>query len=370
MGQTWYYRHDGQEVGPVPSVELRRLVAAGVLNPESLIRRSDKTRWIQAQEIKHLFSAAPPSVLPVPAKAKSKLAKPQLSATPLPPTSMGAIWFLHRAGTTYGPYPQEQLDQMKKAGELLAEDQLCREGTDQWGPASVLFATPSTPPPFVPAAIATPVKVPIATPVAVPNNESTPMPANKELPPPFPRRETDEDLPPRRGDRILYRAGLHWKMLLVPWLTLIQSVGSLLIALWWLFPDLRSVADQPHLEIVAEGVQHALRNAEIRHWLWVGVYVVIGLNTLWFVLRLIRYLRTSITLTERGIVTQSGIFFVWPVETSWRDVRAVQVSEPVLGSILGYGTVVIVGEGGMTEIKEIRRAQYLKQAADRWRSRR
>ena len=55
----WYYAHDQQQLGPVTSIELKRLAAAGQLFPDDLIWREGMDEWgCPAVRVKGLFSAA------------------------------------------------------------------------------------------------------------------------------------------------------------------------------------------------------------------------------------------------------------------------------------------------------------------------
>jgi TM2 domain-containing membrane protein YozV len=75
-------------------------------------------------------------------------------------------WYLLRNNATNGPYPEEQVREWIKTGQLLPEEQLCREGDTTWAAASMTAdfaadfpAAPVVAPgatPFVPATVAAP----------------------------------------------------------------------------------------------------------------------------------------------------------------------------------------------------------------------
>jgi len=54
---TWYFRQDGQELGPVASRQLKQLAASGKLQPTGLVRKNDTSSWIPASNIKGLFAS-------------------------------------------------------------------------------------------------------------------------------------------------------------------------------------------------------------------------------------------------------------------------------------------------------------------------
>jgi hypothetical protein len=56
MSEQWYYNHQGHEVGPLASNELRRLASLGILKPEELVRKEGMTSGRPASQIRGLFS--------------------------------------------------------------------------------------------------------------------------------------------------------------------------------------------------------------------------------------------------------------------------------------------------------------------------
>lgn len=51
----WYYARDNKQMGPVSSVELKRLAAAGELEPEHLVWREGMAEWTLAGNVRGLF---------------------------------------------------------------------------------------------------------------------------------------------------------------------------------------------------------------------------------------------------------------------------------------------------------------------------
>lgn len=71
----WYYARGDDQVGPVPSAELRQLAAAGGLQPDDLVWREGMEQWVAARNLKGLFepaAAEPAETLP---KAPGSLAE-------------------------------------------------------------------------------------------------------------------------------------------------------------------------------------------------------------------------------------------------------------------------------------------------------
>jgi uncharacterized RDD family membrane protein YckC len=59
MPTQWYYAIDGQEHGPVGSAQLKQLAASGQLSHADLIWREGLADWVEARQLKALWTAAP-----------------------------------------------------------------------------------------------------------------------------------------------------------------------------------------------------------------------------------------------------------------------------------------------------------------------
>jgi len=87
----WYYARENKQVGPVSSLELKRLATAGQLRPEDLVWREGMTEWSLASNVRGLFDGeAKPAdsglKIGEPAGAASAAAEPLAAAAP-PPTA-------------------------------------------------------------------------------------------------------------------------------------------------------------------------------------------------------------------------------------------------------------------------------------------
>ncbi|MEQ8791375.1 MAG: DUF4339 domain-containing protein [Pirellulaceae bacterium] len=76
MASRWYVNQDGEQVGPLKTVELRQIAAEGGVEPQTLVRRGEEGDWVPAGKVAGLIPNAP---------AKSTKA-PLPVAAPLPPT--------------------------------------------------------------------------------------------------------------------------------------------------------------------------------------------------------------------------------------------------------------------------------------------
>lgn len=96
-----------------------------------------------------------------------------------------ANWYLFRNGQTWGPYADEQIREWIGLGQLLADEQLCREGEQTWNAVASLpefsgaLAGAPPPPAAAPPAGGTPYHVPQA-PYQVPPAAYAPPPGSKD----------------------------------------------------------------------------------------------------------------------------------------------------------------------------------------------
>lgn len=102
MSDAWYYQRGDQCHGPVTSPELRRLAAAGELQPTDLLWREGMVRPLPASKTTGLFSpptGKAPASLPRPGSAQTKMSQPR---PPLPERR----WFVLQGSRRGGPYSQ------------------------------------------------------------------------------------------------------------------------------------------------------------------------------------------------------------------------------------------------------------------------
>jgi uncharacterized membrane protein YdbT with pleckstrin-like domain len=126
----------------------------------------------------------------------------------------------------------------------------------------------------------------------------------------------EENLVP--GERIVLRATPHWASFIMPavpflfalvliGVSLSSDTGSLLACLGLIF-------------------------------LLVALVQVVSVGVV--------FLTTEFALTDRRIIAKSGLVRRRSLELLLSKVESIQVSQPLLGRALDYGTVVVVGTGG------------------------
>ncbi len=62
----------------------------------------------------------------------------------------------------------------------------------------------------------------------------------------------------------------------------------------------------------------------------------------------VAYLKSEITLTSRRLLFRTGLLSRTSGELPLENVEAIYISEPLLGRLLGYGTVTVTTVGGLT----------------------
>lgn len=116
------------------------------------------------------------------------------------------------------------------------------------------------------------------------------------------------------GERVVYRARLHWT----------TFVGAINLAILGLI-------------FLSFGVMAAA-------WaLWT-------LAALFGVFAMIRYLTSEFGVTDRRVLAKVGVIRRSSVDLLLGQVESVRVRQGILGRLLGYGTVVVVGSGGSTSV--------------------
>jgi uncharacterized membrane protein YdbT with pleckstrin-like domain len=118
------------------------------------------------------------------------------------------------------------------------------------------------------------------------------------------------------GERIIYRAHLHWTIFAVS--ILIVLIGAALGIVLYLY--------QP------------------TYW-WLGA-IVGGIGLLLGLGPLIRYVGTEFAVTNKRVLSKTGFIQRESDETLLSKVEAIAVDQGILGRVLGFGTVRLTGSGG------------------------
>jgi len=139
MGSCYYYRDStGQHFGPFRSDELRRMAAAGDLEPEAIVWREGDPRRMTAHQIPSLAAAFEHATI----KASTESAPTEsVEGMQSAPAGLKDAWYLLDGnGARFGPVGKSALDQWLCEGRIDARCQLFREGSDAWVLASDVYA--------------------------------------------------------------------------------------------------------------------------------------------------------------------------------------------------------------------------------------
>ncbi len=97
---------------------------------------------------------------------------------------------------------------------------------------------------------------------------------------------------------------------------------------------------------------HLIKDEKIVHeskFHWVIFLSLRGIFTL-FIVPLIERRLSEFAVTNRRIVIKTGFIARRTVEMNLSKIESVNVDQSVMGRILGYGTLTIIGTGGTREI--------------------
>jgi uncharacterized membrane protein YdbT with pleckstrin-like domain len=132
------------------------------------------------------------------------------------------------------------------------------------------------------------------------------------------------------GERVVYRTRLHWIVMFghLVLAVLLLGGGGFLAVYAWRHQDL------PVNELrLAEG----------------GAVVALFLALLVLLLGSLRRHATEMAVTTRRVVVKTGLASRRTIEMLLNKVETIEVTEPGLGRVLGYGSITIIGTGGTSE---------------------
>ena len=78
---------------------------------------------------------------------------------------------------------------------------------------------------------------------------------------------------------------------------------------------------------------------------WIVFLSLRGFLTLW-VLPLIERWTSEFAITNKRVIVKQGLISRQTLELNLQRVESVSVDQSILGRILGYGTITIIGTGG------------------------
>jgi hypothetical protein len=132
------------------------------------------------------------------------------------------------------------------------------------------------------------------------------------------------------GEHVVYRTRLHWIVMLghlVLGLLLVVGGGGL------------AVYAYRHQDLPPTNLHMAEGGAVV--CLFVGLLVLL--------MGSVRRNATEMAVTNRRVVIKTGLASRRTIEMLLNKVETIEVSEPGMGRMLGYGSIVMIGTGGTSE---------------------
>lgn len=125
------------------------------------------------------------------------------------------------------------------------------------------------------------------------------------------------------NEQVIYRAQLHWAMFLAPVLVMFIGVIFFLI-------------------LVAGRIVF-------------GTFILIAilpflLGLVSFLVAISSYLTTEFALTDKRVIAKTGVLQRRSLELLLPKVESIGITQPLVGRLLDYGTIVVTGTGGTKEL--------------------
>lgn len=111
------------------------------------------------------------------------------------------------------------------------------------------------------------------------------------------------------GEKVVYRATLHWVVLLAPVLFVVISLFVMAL------------------------------------WVYLGLFFLI-LSLIWALSRFLGRRFTEFAITDRRILIKTGILNRRSLEVILSKVESIAVEQSIWGRMLNFGTIVVKGTGG------------------------
>ncbi|HZT02249.1 MAG TPA: PH domain-containing protein [Steroidobacteraceae bacterium] len=132
------------------------------------------------------------------------------------------------------------------------------------------------------------------------------------------------------GETVIYQTRLHWIVMLrhlLLGLLLLAGAGALL----------NHLLHQPRSDHASE---HLMEGGAAALLVCAIAAILAGV---------IRRNATEIAVTTRRVVVKQGLVSRKTIEMLLNKIETIEVSEPMVGRMLGYGSITIVGTGGTSE---------------------
>ena len=133
------------------------------------------------------------------------------------------------------------------------------------------------------------------------------------------------------GERVVYTTRLHW----------IVMLGHIVLGLI-------AIVGGAFLFYYASYHRDTLQTPTIHEIIGGGIVLVVAGLIIFFV-GSVRRNTTEMAVTTRRVVIKKGLTSRTTIEMLLNKVETIEVSEPTLGRMLGYGSITMIGTGGTSE---------------------
>ncbi len=133
------------------------------------------------------------------------------------------------------------------------------------------------------------------------------------------------------GEAVVYETRLHWIVMLGHLI-----VGGLLLGL-------------PGVCLLAYAASQREMDSTNLHLMEGGGVALVVCGVVVILMGMLRRNATEMAVTNRRVVIKTGLASRKTIEMLLNKVESIEVSEPALGRMLGYGTIVMIGTGGTPE---------------------
>jgi len=142
------------------------------------------------------------------------------------------------------------------------------------------------------------------------------------------------------NEKIMLKANLHWGVFISPVLVFIVL---LILSCLLLLPGLSSQSNLSNQPAVAS----AAGAASISLCCGVPLFLIGVLYLAWVAAS---YFTTEFAVTDQRIIAKTGLLRQHSLELMLGKVESIGVNQPLMGRILDYGSIVVVGTGGTKEL--------------------
>lgn len=135
----------------------------------------------------------------------------------------------------------------------------------------------------------------------------------------------------QRTDNVLYLGKQHWIVFVWPGLLLLLGVMLL-------------------------GDRHTIFNLGV-----IALFFGVGLG----IINALTYLVTDIVVTQFSVTLRRGIIVRQITDIPYNKIESINIAQSILGQLIGYGTLIVIGTGGTRSIFTVLNRPYLcKQAIE------